>query len=262
MNTRILPVVLLACLLVACGEKKTADTTTTDKAAANKTATTSATPPATAPATSAKPPVDLAEAQAELPVDAPAIGTSIQDLTSTPGTASKQDGEFTKIEWENLELPGHGLADIAKKYQPQLDAIPEGGSGDDLSGNPVMEKMQAELNAAPVNPALNGKKIKIPGFISPLEVDDAKGMVKEFLLVPYFGACIHIPPPPLNQTLLVKPAEGKSIGMERMYEPVWVSGTIVAEQVHTDLAEAGYQIKDAKVEIYEEKEDTQQQRQD
>jgi hypothetical protein len=262
MNTRILPVVLLACLLAACGEEKTAETTT-DKAAANNAATTTATPPAAATATSAKqPPVDLAEAQAELPVDAPAIGTSIQDLTSKPGALPKQDGEFTVLEWENLELPGQGLADIVKKYQPQLDAIPEGGSGDDLSGNPVMEKMQAELNAAPVNPALNGKKIKIPGFISPLEVDDAKGMVKEFLLVPYFGACIHIPPPPLNQTLLVKPAEGKSIGMERMYEPVWVSGTIVAEQVHTDLAEAGYQIKDAKVEIYEEKEDTQQQRQD
>ncbi len=163
-----------------------------------------------------------------------------------------------KLEWENLELPGQGLADIMRKYQLQIDAIPEG----DPSEKTVMEKMQAELNAAPVNAALNGKKIKIPGFISPLEVDETKGVVKEFLLVPYFGACIHVPPPPLNQTLFVKPAEGKSIGMDRMYEPVWVSGTIVSEQVHTDLAEAGYQIKDASVTIYEEKENDTQQRQD
>jgi uncharacterized protein len=257
MNARILPTVLLACLLVACGEEKTADTTT-DKVAVQSTETTTAASPTTPPTTSEKQAIDLAEAQAELPVDAPAIGTSIQDLTSKPGDKPKQDGEFTEIEWENLELPGQGLADIVKKYQPQIDAIPEG----DPSEEAVTKKMQAELNAAPINPAMNGKKIKIPGFISPLEVDDAKGMVKEFLLVPYFGACIHVPPPPLNQTLLVKPAEGKSIGMEHMYEPVWVSGTIVTEQVHTDLAEAGYQIKDAKVEIYEEEEDTQQQRQD
>ena len=250
MNARILPVVLLACLLVACGEEKPADKATADKVVDSAPKVTT---PAASPVSSKKPSAeDLMDAQAELPIDAPAIGTPIQEMAHSAGSAPKQDGEYTEIEWENLELPGQGLADIMKKYQPQIDAIPEGDPAEDA----VMEKMQAELNAAPVNPALNGKKIKIPGFISPLEVDDAKGMVKEFLLVPYFGACIHVPPPPLNQTLLVKPQEGKSIGMERMYEPVWVSGTIVTEQVHTDLAEAGYQIKDASVEVYEEDEST------
>lgn len=251
MNTRILPVVLLACLLVACGEEKT-----TDKVAASNTVI----PTPTSQTAPAKPPTDVMEAQAELPVDAPAIGTSIETMVKPPDAElakrKAELGDYAEIEWEDLELPGQGLAEIVKKYQPQIDSIPEGDPAEDA----VMEKMQSELNAAPVNPALNGKKIKIPGFISPLEVDEAKGMVQEFLLVPYFGACIHVPPPPLNQTLLVKPAPGKSIGMERMYEPVWVSGTITTEQVHTDLAEAGYQIKDASVTIYEE--DDTQQRQD
>ncbi|WP_051542913.1 DUF3299 domain-containing protein [Thiothrix lacustris] len=255
MNTRILPVLLASLLLVACGEERPADKAP-DKAAESGQITT----PPTSDSTTEKQPDtqadDLIEAQAELPVDAPAIGTPIQTITPKTTDQPKQDGEYTEIEWENLELPGQGLADIMKKYQPQIDSIPEGDPAEDA----VTEKMQAELNAAPVNAALNGKKIKIPGFISPLEVDETKGVVKEFLLVPYFGACIHVPPPPLNQTLLVKPAEGKSIGMERMYEPVWVSGTIVTEQVHTDLAEAGYQIKDAVVTIYEE--DDAQQRQD
>ncbi|UJS25208.1 DUF3299 domain-containing protein [Thiothrix winogradskyi] len=209
-TTLLFPLIILSSLLVACGEKNQVET-----------------PPA-------------------LPSNAPAVGTPITAVTQTTTSKPQQDGEYTEIEWENLELPGQGLADIIQKYQPRIDAIPEGDPAEDA----LLEEMQAELNAAPVNSALNGKKIKIPGFISPLEVDETKGMVKEFLLVPYFGACIHTPPPPLNQTLLVKPLEGKSIGVERMYEPVWVYGTIVTEQIHTDLAEAGYQIKDASVEIY------------
>ncbi len=209
-TTLLFPLIILTSLLVACGEKNQVET-----------------PPT-------------------LPSNAPAVGTPITAVTQPTRAKSPQNGEYTEIEWENLELPGQGLADIIQKYQPRIDAIPEGDPAEDA----LLEEMQAELNAAPVNSALNGKKIKIPGFISPLEVDEAKGMVKEFLLVPYFGACIHTPPPPLNQTLLVKPLEGKSIGAERMYEPVWVYGTIVTEQIHTDLAAAGYQIKDASVEIY------------
>lgn len=209
-TTLLFPLIILTSLLVACGEK------------------------------------NQVEAPPALPSNAPAVGTPITAVTQTTTSKPQQDGEYTEIEWENLELPGQGLADIIQKYQPRIEAIPEGDPAEDA----LLEEMQAELNAAPVNSALNGKKIKIPGFISPLEVDEAKGMVKEFLLVPYFGACIHTPPPPLNQTLLVKPLEGKSIGVERMYEPVWVYGTIVTEQIHTDLAEAGYQIKDASVEIY------------
>ncbi len=226
MKKRILPAVLLVGLLVACGDEKTAESQSVVSA-------------------------DTTVAPA-LPADAPPVGTPIADVTSAGKDANpKQDGEYTELAWEDLELPGQGLNDIIKKYQPQIDAIPEGDPAEDA----VLEKMQAELNSAPVNGVLDGKKIKIPGFISPLEVDEKKGMVKEFLLVPYFGACIHVPPPPLNQTLLVKPQEGKSIGMEQMYEPVWVSGTILARQIHTDLAEAGYQIVDASVTVYQDEEE-------
>ncbi|HRJ94314.1 MAG TPA: DUF3299 domain-containing protein [Candidatus Thiothrix moscowensis] len=186
-----------------------------------------------------------------LPANAPALGTKIQQLASSDSTAASPADEYPKIAWENLELPGHGLEDIVKKYQPQIDAIPEGDPAEEA----VMEKMQAELNTAPVNPAMNGKKIKLPGFVAPLEIDESNGMVGDFLLVPYFGACIHLPPPPLSQTLLVKPKTGKSIGMERVYEPVWVSGTIKTESTKTDLADAGYKIVDAAIEMYQEPDD-------
>ena len=54
---------------------------------------------------------------------------------------------------------------------------------------------------------LNDKDVRIPGFIVPLEYKESE-IVTRFLLVPYFGACIHEPPPPPNQTIYV------------VYEPV------------------------------------------
>lgn len=234
MKITILLAIVLASLLAACGDKET----------------TTATPASTAqPATMGTP-------NTALPADAPVVGTLINSLIKPPDTElaklKAQNAEYKELAWEDLELPGQGLADIMKKYQPQIDAIPEG----DPKENAVLEKMQTELNNAPVNPALNGKKVKLPGFVSPLEVDEKTDTVKEFLLVPFFGACIHVPPPPVNQTILVTPQSGKSISMGDMYSPIWVYGTLSTAGKHTDLADAGYQINDARVEIYEEMEPT------
>ena len=169
--------------------------------------------------------------------------------TQVSSSAETQTSDYQEIAWEDLELPGQGMADIMRKYQPLLDKISD---SDTAASDELMDKMQAEFNAAPVNPALNNKKIKLSGFVSPLEVDDTKGQVKEFLLVPYFGACIHVPPPPLNQIILVRPESGKSINMEQIYEPVTVTGVLSTETIKTNLAQAGYQIKAATVVSYQE----------
>lgn len=182
----------------------------------------------------------------EVSLDAPPLGTRIEDTPALSAASSLADGEYQSIAWEDLELPGQGLDEIVKKYQFQIDMIPEGSSAEKA----VMEQMQAELDKAPINPAMNGKKIKLPGFIAPLEIDDSKGIISEFLLVPYFGACIHLPPPPLSQTILVKPKEGQGIGLERAHEPFWVAGVIVGDTTKTDLAAAGYQIQEASIEQY------------
>ena len=175
-----------------------------------------------------------------------------EEHAASTATSAQAAPEFQEMSWEELELPGQGLKEIMQKYQPQIDSIPEGGKGE----AEVMEKMQAELNSAPINPALNGKKVKIPGFITVLDAGDEKGMIKEFLLVPFFGACIHVPPPPVNQTILVKPLPDKSVGMERVFEPVWVSGTLSTSKAIVDVPQgseqvhAGYQILDGQLEIY------------
>jgi len=89
---------------------------------------------------------------------------------------------------------------------------------------------------APVVKELDGKQVKIPGFVVPLEGDDEK--VTEFLLVPYFGACVHVPPPPSNQIIYVKFPAGAPA--EAMYDPIWLTGTIETKEWKGELAQVGY----------------------
>ena len=102
--------------------------------------------------------------------------------------------------------------------------------------------------AAPVVKALDGQMVKLPGYIVPLDVTD-EGRVTEFLLVPYFGACIHVPPPPSNQIVHVTAELG--VLMDALYQPFWVEGPLKVEQSSSELAEAGYQMQAEKIYAYE-----------
>jgi uncharacterized protein len=103
----------------------------------------------------------------------------------------------------------------------------------------ALEKLRAAWDNAPVVPSLNGTRVRIPGFLVPLE--SQQGMVREFLLVPYFGACIHTPPPPANQIIHVFPA--KPYKTEQGMDAVWVSGIMETTRTDTGLGVAGYRIK-------------------
>jgi hypothetical protein len=102
--------------------------------------------------------------------------------------------------------------------------------------------------AAPVVKALDGQLVKLPGYIVPINVTEA-GMVTEFLLVPYYGACIHVPPPPPNQIVYVKTKGG--VLMDNLYQPFWIEGPLKVETSTTDIAEAGYQMTPNKIYPYE-----------
>lgn len=92
--------------------------------------------------------------------------------------------------------------------------------------------------------SLDGKQIRLGGYPVPLE-NDAKGRVTEFFLVPYPGACIHVPPPPPNQIVLVRYPKGMKI--DDIYSPLWVTGKLKVEKVSNDMADAAYAMDDAKV---------------
>lgn len=91
---------------------------------------------------------------------------------------------------------------------------------------------------------LNGKHVQIGGYVVPLDFEATS--VKEFLLVPFVGACIHVPPPPSNQIIYVKSAEGFEI--TGAFDPVTVTGTLKTETAFTGLADAGYSIEAQQVE--------------
>ena len=96
---------------------------------------------------------------------------------------------------------------------------------------------------------LNGKALRLGGYPVPLETD-RQGRSTLFFLVPYPGACIHVPPPPPNQLVLVRYPQG--IELEDIYAPLWVSGTLKIEQVNNELADAAYALEAGEVRMVEE----------
>lgn len=89
---------------------------------------------------------------------------------------------------------------------------------------------------APVVQSLDGKRVRIGGYVVPLDLDART--VKEWLLVPFVGACIHVPPPPSNQVIHVM-AE-TAFRIRNLFDPVWVTGRLSVVQSSTELADAGY----------------------
>jgi hypothetical protein len=96
---------------------------------------------------------------------------------------------------------------------------------------------------------LDGQRIRLGGYPVPLE-NDAQGRSTLFFLVPYPGACIHVPPPPPNQIVLVRYAKG--ISLDDIYAPLWVEGPLKIEAVSNDLADAAYTLKATKVRLVED----------
>ncbi|MDB6444110.1 DUF3299 domain-containing protein [Pseudomonas sp. 21TX0197] len=119
--------------------------------------------------------------------------------------------------------------------------------GDALAAESAPAARQDTPNA-PVVKELDGQQIRLPGYIVPLEVSE-EGRTTDFLLVPYFGACIHVPPPPSNQIVHVKSEVG--VKLDELYQPYWVEGPMQVKPSTSELADAGYQMEAEKIYVYE-----------
>jgi hypothetical protein len=142
-----------------------------------------------------------------------------------------------------------GSAPSALGGSPHPGGLP--GAGPDGStpapqaeGRWMSGPLQPADAPAPVVAELDGKRVRIGGYVVSLDFDATR--VKEFLLVPFVGACIHVPPPPANQIVYVKSEPGFEV--TGMFDPVWVTGILKATTAHTGLAEAGYSLVAEKVE--------------
>lgn len=96
---------------------------------------------------------------------------------------------------------------------------------------------------------LTGRPVRIPGFIVPLE--DLQDKAKEFLLVPYYGACVHTPPPPPNQMVFVELVGGpRSL---TLFDPVWVEGELHVERVNSPYGAVSYTMTGQRITRYRER---------
>jgi len=161
---------------------------------------------------------------------------------------------FKSIAWIDL-IPKNDL-DALLNPPDYLAEIKDGSIEDQMES-----QIQNAINAAndgryqqalvsiDVIPEMDNQAVKIPGFIVPLEFNE-DDTVTEFFLVPYFGACIHQPPPPPNQIIFVNYPKG--LVLESLYDPFWVSGVLKSSVIQNDMATAAYTMEMQYYEIYTE----------
>jgi hypothetical protein len=140
---------------------------------------------------------------------------------------------YKEITWEGLVPKNWDPAQLMKGLD--LNKL----SDSDPRAMEALEKMRKAWSEAPVEPSLNGARIRIAGFLVPL--DAQRGQVKEFLLVPYFGACIHTPPPPANQ--IIHAVAVKPLKEVQVMSAVWVSGTLETARSTSEFGDSGYRLK-------------------
>lgn len=165
------------------------------------------------------------------------LGLLLVSLVSTVSAES-----FREIGWDDL-IPAEWRVESLFEGMDLSEM-----SDDDPRVDEVMSKLDELASKAPIEPKIDGENIRIPGYMVPVETGTDE--VFEFLLVPYYGACIHVPPPPINQTVFVKTPKGKPYKGD-LFDTVWVNGKITVERSENDIGNAGYLIQAEKVEKYE-----------
>lgn len=170
---------------------------------------------------------------------APGAGLRIGDpLPPTKGRQAADD--YEEILWPALQPEGWTVEKMMQGFN-----LSELGDNDPRARE-MLQKVREMWDKAPVNPALDNRRVRIPGFVVPL--DGERDKAREFLLVPYFGACIHAPAPPANQVIHV--VVDKAVKTVKLAPAMWISGTIRTVRSDTRMGVSGYEMTVDKVEPY------------
>ena len=171
----------------------------------------------------------------------PAVVLGIGLAGAGPLPAVQDD--VRELEWEDLMPedwdPFSGLDVLMSDDVQNL-------ADDSAQAETLMNAYREAIRSAPVVGELDGQQVRLPGFVVPLDFEDTE--TSEFLLVPYFGACIHVPPPPSNQIVYVKTVAGYPL--EELFDPVWVTGEISTQAHLNELGDAGYTMQATIIEPY------------
>jgi hypothetical protein len=171
---------------------------------------------------------------------------------ATPGTGLAGAGQGSGL--SPLTLQWQALApEMSPRQRELLERVRAQSalSDDDPRAVALYAELREAGESAPANPAMDGQRIRIPGYIVPLERAD--GRLRQFLLVPYHGACIHTPPPPANQIIQVHTATAPA-GLRTM-DAVWIEGVLRVESSANPVEAQGqvavrYQMAQARVVRY------------
>ncbi len=160
-------------------------------------------------------------------------------ISYTPAPAKPGASDARELDW--LELMSS--EDRKRLEQEDLSVAHDGAES---AFGQDMKSRQAPGFAAVRT--FDQQRIKIAGYFVPLEETDA-GELVEILFVPYYGACIHVPPPPANQIIYAKLR--KPLSETSMFDAYWLEGTLVAQSHKNELAEVGYSMSDAFLTLWE-----------
>jgi len=97
------------------------------------------------------------------------------------------------------------------------------------------------------NPELAGRRVRLPGFVVPLDLD-TNGKVVQLLIVPYYGACLHLPAPHPYQIIAVDYPQG--LQLKSLFTAYWVTGTVATRVTRSPTAAAAYVMLDPRIEEY------------
>ena len=161
---------------------------------------------------------------------------------------------FRTVEWIDL-MPQDDLEALTNPPD-YINNVEDGSEEDQISSqlrNTLAaagdDRYQQALVSTNVIEQMSGQAIRIPGFIVPLAFDDEQ-IITQFFLVPFFGACIHVPPPPPNQIIFVDYPKG--FKLEALYDPFWISGIVKTTLTENDIATSAYSIEVHNIEPYQE----------
>ncbi len=161
---------------------------------------------------------------------------------------------YQEIEWIEL-MPETDLEALLNPPEYIL-AVEEGTAEDSIDSIKTREVNNESVGQSDYEKAListdiieemDGKYIEIPGYIVPVSFNDAQ-IVTSFFLVPYFGACLHMPPPPPNQIIYITIEDG--FKLEDFYEPVIVSGKLSVSLFEDAIASSAYTMTMDKMRFY------------
>lgn len=152
---------------------------------------------------------------------------------------------YQLVEWLDL-IPEDDLK-VLQNPPEQIISSDEGGLADAISSklaltldpNRELSAYEKALTSSKVKAEYHDKNIRIPGFIVPLEFNDQQ-RVTEFFLVPFFGACMHLPPPPPNQIVYASMEQG--VELYSLMDAFWVEGKMSTKAVTNETATAAYSI--------------------